>query len=208
MEKTWVRSARALPARPTRPTRAKIHKRRRILQIPFMSGSARTGPPHYTACRRDGFKGTTGKLCRPVVVVRPVAQRLPLLHRISRSDDPRRVRSTASRGSHAMQIQEFLTMMIEKGGSDANLKVGMPPGIRINGKITPIGETALTGADTETIAKQLLDAEKWQKFEYCGDLDTSYSVPGVARFRLNVMKQRGAISICLLYTSDAADERS
>jgi twitching motility protein PilT len=96
-----------------------------------------------------------------------------------------------------MQIQEFLTMMIEKGGSDAHLKVGMPPGIRISGKITPIGETVLTAADTEEIAKQLLDPEKWQKFEYCGDLDTSYSIPGVARFRLNVMKQRGAISLVM-----------
>jgi len=99
--------------------------------------------------------------------------------------------------SNAMQILEFLTMMIQKGGSDAHLKVGMPPGIRISGKITPQGETPLTGADTEAIAKELLDPEKWQKFEYCGDLDTSYSVPGVARFRVNVMKQRGAISIVM-----------
>jgi len=95
------------------------------------------------------------------------------------------------------QINEFLTMMIEKGGSDAHLKVGMPPGIRINGKITPQSETMLTAKETEEIAKQVLDAEKWQKFDYCGDLDTSYSVPGVARFRVNVMRQRGAISLVL-----------
>ncbi len=95
------------------------------------------------------------------------------------------------------QINEFLTMMIQKGGSDAHLKVGMPPGIRISGKITQIGETPLSATETETIAKQLLDPEKWQKFDYCGDLDTSYSVPGVARFRVNVMRQRGAISIVM-----------
>lgn len=96
-----------------------------------------------------------------------------------------------------MQIQEFLTMMIQKGGSDAHIKVGMPPGIRINGKITPQGETPLTGADTEAIAKQVLDEEKFKKFEYCGDIDSSYSVPGLARFRVNVMRQRGAISLVL-----------
>ena len=96
-----------------------------------------------------------------------------------------------------MEIQEFLTMMIQKGGSDAHLKVGMPAGIRINGKITPQGETPLTGADTEAIAKQVLDEEKFKKFEYCGDIDSSYSVPGLARFRVNVMRQRGAISLVL-----------
>jgi twitching motility protein PilT len=94
-------------------------------------------------------------------------------------------------------IQEFLTMMIQKGGSDAHLKVGMPPGIRINGKITPQGDAALTAAETEAIAKEVLEPEKWQKFEYCGDLDSSYSVPGIARFRVNVMRQRGAISLVL-----------
>ena len=93
-----------------------------------------------------------------------------------------------------MQIQEFLTTMSQKGGSDAHLKPGMPPGIRINGKIHPQGETALTAADTEAIAKQILDAEQWGKFDHHGDLDTSYSVPGVARFRVNVMRQRGAVS--------------
>jgi len=94
-------------------------------------------------------------------------------------------------------IHEFLTMMIEKGGSDAHLKVGMPPGIRINGKVTPQGDVPLSGADTEAIAKEVLDPEKWQKFEYCGDLDSSYSVPGLARFRVNVMRQRGAISLVM-----------
>src|SRR5262245_49863140 len=96
---------------------------------------------------------------------------------------------TTTRSNWMQPINEFLTMMIQKGGSDAHLKVGMPPGIRISGKITQQGEATLTSADTEAIAKEILDAEKWQKFEYCGDLDTSYSVPGVARFRVNVMKQ-------------------
>jgi twitching motility protein PilT len=96
-----------------------------------------------------------------------------------------------------MHIQEFLTAMIQKGGSDAHLKVGMPAGIRISGKITPYNDQPLSGADTESIAKQILDEEQWKKFDFCGDLDTSYSVPGLARFRVNVMRQRGAISLVL-----------
>ena len=96
-----------------------------------------------------------------------------------------------------MQIQEFLTEMIKRGGSDAHIKVGMPPAIRINGKITQMGDAALSAAETEENAKQLLDPDKWQKFDYCGDLDCSYSIPGVARFRVNVMRQRGAVSLVM-----------
>lgn len=96
-----------------------------------------------------------------------------------------------------MQIKEFLTMMIERGGSDAHLKVGMPAGIRINGKITPVGDAPLTGAETETTARELLGEEKWASFAHYGDVDSSYSVPGVARFRVNVMRQRGAVSMVL-----------
>jgi twitching motility protein PilT len=96
-----------------------------------------------------------------------------------------------------MQIQEFLTMMMQKGGSDAHFKPGMPPGIRLHGKIEKQGETVLSPQDTEAIAKQILDEEQWKKFDHYGDLDTSYSVPGVARFRVNVMRQRGAVSMVL-----------
>jgi twitching motility protein PilT len=96
-----------------------------------------------------------------------------------------------------MQILEFLTMMTQKGGSDAHIKPGMPPGIRIAGKIQPQGDVVLTSQDTEAIARQIVDAEGWAKFEHYGDLDTSYSVPGVARFRVNVMRQRGAVSLVL-----------
>ena len=96
-----------------------------------------------------------------------------------------------------MQIQEFLATMVQKGGSDAHLKTGMPPGIRISGKIQQFGDANLTPQDTEALAKQVLTEEQWKKFDSCGDLDCSYSVPGVSRFRVNVMRQRGAISLVL-----------
>jgi twitching motility protein PilT len=96
-----------------------------------------------------------------------------------------------------MQIQEFLTRMMQNGGSDAHFKPGMPPGVRLHGKIERQGDTPLTPQDTEAIAKQILDEEQWKKFDHYGDLDTSYSVPGVARFRVNVMRQRGAVSMVM-----------
>jgi twitching motility protein PilT len=93
------------------------------------------------------------------------------------------------------QIDEFLKMVVDRGGSDAHLKVGMPPGIRIAGKIQPQGDKRLYPDETSQIARDLLDQAQWETFEERGDLDCSYSVPGVARFRVNVMRQRGSVSV-------------
>ena len=87
--------------------------------------------------------------------------------------------------------------MVQCGGSDAHLKVGMPPGVRISGVIQPQGKQPLQPQHTEAIARALLDDEQWARFHETGDLDCSYSVSGVARFRVNVMRQRGSISLVL-----------
>jgi len=98
-----------------------------------------------------------------------------------------------------MSVNELLKRMVELGGSDAHLKVGQPPGVRISGKIHPQGEQLLMPADTLTIAQEILSPEQWDAFNHSGDLDCSYSVPGVARFRVNVMRQRGSISLVMRY---------
>jgi twitching motility protein PilT len=98
-----------------------------------------------------------------------------------------------------MQVDDFLKRMVECNGSDAHLKVGKPPGMRISGKIEVQGSESLKPEHTETIARHLLDDEQWKKFEQEGDLDCSYSIPGVARFRVNVLRQRGSISLVLRY---------
>jgi twitching motility protein PilT len=100
-------------------------------------------------------------------------------------------------GGRSMQIKDFLKTMVERGGSDAHLKVGKAPGMRIAGKITPSEGESLTPADTEAIAREVLNEEQWRSFDFCGDIDCSYSIPGVARFRVNVMRQRGTISLVL-----------
>jgi twitching motility protein PilT len=102
-------------------------------------------------------------------------------------------------GGRAMHVDEFLKKMVEAGGSDAHLKVGKPPGVRISGEILPQGNEPLRPEHTHTIARALLDEEQWKSFEERGDLDCSYSIAGVARFRVNVMRQRGSISLVLRY---------
>jgi twitching motility protein PilT len=96
-----------------------------------------------------------------------------------------------------MDVNEFLTKMVQRGGSDAHLKVGMPPGVRIEGVIHPQGTGKLTPEHTLAIAKALLRPDQWEEFNQSGDIDFSYSVPGVARFRVNVMRQRGSISLVM-----------
>ncbi len=98
-----------------------------------------------------------------------------------------------------MDIHEFLKALVENGGSDAHIKVGMPPGMRIAGKIKTHEGPPLTPRDTEAVAKTLLNEEQWRSFEFSGDMDCSYSMPGLARFRVNVMRQRGTISLVLRY---------
>ena len=101
-----------------------------------------------------------------------------------------------------MKIDELLKHMVNSGGSDAHLKVGMPPGIRITGKIQPQGTERLLPEHTQAIARDLLDQDEWEKFSQHGDIDCSYSLPGVGRFRVNVMRQRGSISLVLRYIPD------
>ncbi len=98
-----------------------------------------------------------------------------------------------------MQVDDFLKKMVECNGSDAHLKVGKPPGMRISGKIEPQGGESLRPEHTELMARALLSAEQWKQFEQDGDLDCSYSIAGVARFRVNVLRQRGSISLVLRF---------
>lgn len=96
-----------------------------------------------------------------------------------------------------MQVDTFLKQMVECGASDGHLKVGKPPGLRISGVIHPQGDEKLLPEHTLAIAQALLSEEQWSIFSETGDLDFSYSLPGIARFRVNVMRQRGSISVVL-----------
>jgi len=102
-----------------------------------------------------------------------------------------------------MQVNDLLKRMVELGGSDAHLKVGQPPGVRISGKIQPQGEQRLMPDDTLAMARAILSAEHWNTFCATGDLDCSYSIPGLARFRVNVMRQRGSVSLVLRYIPES-----
>jgi twitching motility protein PilT len=94
-----------------------------------------------------------------------------------------------------MDIIELLTLANEQDASDLHITVGVPPIMRIYGKLTRIGDKNLLPQDTIEMVKQLLTEEQWNRLEDKGELDFSISRIGLGRFRINAYKQRG--SYCL-----------
>ena len=96
-------------------------------------------------------------------------------------------------------IDAALHHLIQAGGSDLHLKVPSPPIVRINGELSPIeGLDELTNEDTEgTLAQILHNPERLKEFDEEGEVDFAYSIDGLARFRVNAFRQRGACSLVL-----------
>lgn len=95
------------------------------------------------------------------------------------------------------KIDSLLKLAFEKQASDIHLSVGVPPVMRMNGELVRIGESMLMPADTEEMAKAMISSAKWSLFEEKGELDFSYGIPGVSRFRVNAFRQRSCISLAV-----------
>jgi twitching motility protein PilT len=97
----------------------------------------------------------------------------------------------------AFDLQHALHQVVELGGSDLHLKVPAPPLVRIRGTMTPLeGEEPLAPGDTERVLREMLTAnDRLSEFAKDGEIDFSYTVAGLARFRVNAFRQRGSISI-------------
>jgi len=100
-----------------------------------------------------------------------------------------------------MEILELLAKAIELKASDLHLTVASPPIIRVNGKLEKLTDTRLMPEDTQRIIHQMLTVDQINVFENKGELDFSYSYPGLGRFRVNVYKQRGSYSMALRVVS-------
>ncbi len=94
-------------------------------------------------------------------------------------------------------IDAALKFLVESGGSDLHLKVPAIPQIRLNGDLRPIsGAPHLTPEDTEGCLRKILDdPEKLGEFMTEREVDFSYSIRNVARFRVNAFYQRGSVSL-------------
>jgi len=96
--------------------------------------------------------------------------------------------------SDTPHIDDLLRLMLERGGSDLHITVGSPPGIRQRGEIIPIENMKpLMPRDTMEMILGLLSEEQRRRFETELELDFAYSIPGVSRFRANVLQQRNSM---------------
>jgi twitching motility protein PilT len=96
-----------------------------------------------------------------------------------------------------MELFEIVRYASNNGASDIHITVGMPPILRIDGALTKYGKERLTPEDTEDLVKQILDGEQLKDLDNKGELDTSYSSPGIGRFRVNAYKQRGSYALAM-----------
>jgi twitching motility protein PilT len=98
----------------------------------------------------------------------------------------------------AATMHDLLTIMIERGASDLHVTTGTYPQIRQNGKLTPLTEfEQLTPQDSQRLAYSVLNEGQKQKFEEENELDLSFGIQGLARFRCNVYRQRGAVAAAI-----------
>ncbi len=91
-----------------------------------------------------------------------------------------------------MNIKGLLEEMVTRDASDLHLKAGSPPGMRVHGELTALEDCPpLTAVQCRALLEQLLSDEQKEKFEAKGDLDFSFGIDGLARFRVNTFRQRG-----------------
>lgn len=91
-------------------------------------------------------------------------------------------------------LHQLLKAMIEKGASDLHITTGTPPQLRVDGKLVPLKMPALTPQETKQACYSILTDTQKHKFEANNELDLSFGVKGLARFRANVFVQRGAVA--------------
>jgi twitching motility protein PilT len=93
-------------------------------------------------------------------------------------------------------IATALKTLVEREGSDLHIKIDSPPVARMHGELIPLeGFGKLSAEDTKQALHDIAEPRSLTEFEADGEADFSYALPGVSRFRVNVFKQRGAISI-------------
>ncbi|MFO0676779.1 MAG: type IV pilus twitching motility protein PilT [Polyangiaceae bacterium] len=92
-----------------------------------------------------------------------------------------------------LNLHQLLKAMIEKGASDMHITTGTPPLLRIDGSIVPLKLPPLGPVDTKQLCYSILTEEQKAHFEKHNELDLSFGVKGLSRFRANIFTQRGAI---------------
>ncbi len=111
---------------------------------------------------------------------------------------------TGSQGGRGVRIADILRSMVTKGASDIHLQAGAPPHMRIDGELVSFeGVPTLTPEQTEQIALAMMSESQRELFRHRHEVDFAFTIPNVARFRCNVMKQRGSVGVVMRVVRDA-----
>src|SRR5213593_2027623 len=91
-------------------------------------------------------------------------------------------------------LPELLKMLVENNGSDLHIATQTPPQIRVHGHLRRLQLPELTPAETKNLVYSVLTDSQKKRFEESNELDFSFGLKGLARFRCNVFNQRGAVA--------------
>ena len=96
-----------------------------------------------------------------------------------------------------MNIIELVNVATTRKASDIHITVGIPPALRINGQLVTLEEEKLNPNDTKALVYETLTDKLIEELEEKGEVDTSFSSPGIGRYRVNAYKQRGSYGMAL-----------
>ncbi len=95
-----------------------------------------------------------------------------------------------------MELNDILTVAVKAKGSDIHIKTGLPPVVRIDGRLRPIPNAPrLTGEMVSAMAYSMMNARQKQQFEDNYEVDLAYAIPGLGRFRVSAYHQRGTVAM-------------
>jgi len=94
----------------------------------------------------------------------------------------------------AVTLHQLLKTLVEQGGTDLHVTTNSPPQIRVDGNLVPLQLPPLTAPETKALAYSVLTDNQKHRFEENLELDFSFGVRGLARFRANIFSQRGAVA--------------
>ena len=94
-------------------------------------------------------------------------------------------------------IEELLQILVDQGGSDLHISAGSPPKVRVDGDLYDTEHEVLKAEDTKSIIYSFLTSDQIARFEQDYELDLSFGVDGLGRFRVNVFYQRGSVAAVL-----------
>jgi twitching motility protein PilT len=94
-----------------------------------------------------------------------------------------------------MKLRASLEEMIQRGGSDLHVFVGVPPAVRVNGLLQEMEQEMVTPQEMVSLTQQILTPKQLKNFEENKEIDFGFGVPGLGRFRANLCMQRGTIAM-------------